>query len=53
MVDVLAAPVDGSDDARGVEHRVTSLGECHSIAHPPGDRARRAADAERVVVARR
>jgi hypothetical protein len=32
MVDVLAAPVDGCDDPRGVEHRVTSLGECHSIA---------------------
>ncbi len=32
MVDVLASPFDGCDDARRVEHRVTSLGECHSIA---------------------
>jgi hypothetical protein len=32
MVDVLARPADGCDDTRGVEHRVTSLSECHSIA---------------------
>jgi hypothetical protein len=32
MVDVLAGPIDGCDDARGVEARVTCLGECQSIA---------------------
>jgi hypothetical protein len=32
MVDVLARPIDDCDDARGVEERVTSLGECQSIA---------------------
>jgi hypothetical protein len=32
MVDVLTRPVNDCDDARGVEERVTSLGECQSIA---------------------
>ena len=32
IVDVLARPIDGCDDARGVEERVTCLGECQSIA---------------------
>jgi hypothetical protein len=32
MVDVLARPVDGCDDVRAIEERVTCLGECQSIA---------------------
>lgn len=32
MVDVLTHPVDGDDDARGVEASVSDLGECQSIA---------------------
>ena len=32
MVDVLTRPGDDCDDARGIEERVTSLGECQSIA---------------------
>ncbi|MFL5927823.1 MAG: hypothetical protein ACJ77E_12900 [Gaiellaceae bacterium] len=32
MVDVLARPIDGCDDARPIEERVTCLGECQSIA---------------------